>query len=69
MQGQVRKACATDRSCHRTCTSGFLPCPLICIIGGCECPMGTVISEDLNMCVALEECPGIPMNKSTVTSK
>ena len=56
VKGQVRRLCASDPSCHRTCTSGILPCPLICIVGGCECPKGTVINEDLNMCVTLDKC-------------
>ena len=59
MQGQVRSRCAPDPSCQATCMNGFLqiPCPAICVIGGCECPTGTVIDEDSNMCVPPDGCP------------
>ena len=59
MQGQVRRLCASDPSCHATCSNRFypIPCPRICVVGGCECPMGTVIDEDSNMCVPPNECP------------
>ena len=59
IQGQVRSRCASDPSCHTTCENRFTPrpCPTICVIGGCECPRGTVINEDSNMCVPPDECP------------
>lgn len=59
VQGQVRSRCASDPSCHVTCEDRFIPrpCPRICVVGGCECPRGTVINKNLNMCVLLEECP------------
>ena len=55
--GQERKECASHPACHRTCDNLVGgPCPLICIINGCECPNGTVIDENANECVAPSEC-------------
>jgi len=57
IEGQIRKECASDPSCHLTCEKpvGGI-CPLVCIINGCECPAGTVIDEDIGECVAPKEC-------------
>ena len=62
IKGQVRKPCASDSSCHRTCANRFfffLPCPEVCIVDGCECPDGLLINEDNNECIADSKCkPG-----------
>ena len=62
IKGQVRKPCASDSSCHRTCANQFiffLPCPEVCIVNGCECPDGLLINEDNNECIAGSKCkPG-----------
>ena len=64
IKGQVRKECASHPSCHLSCNNTEPgPCPLVCIINGCECPTGTVIDEEKNECVALSECTaGMPIH-------
>ena len=64
VKGQVRRECAAHPSCHQTCnnTNDQIACPLVCIVGGCECPNGTVINEDTNECVAPSECEGTQYN-------
>lgn len=59
MQGQVKLDCAADPSCAATCTNklSLRRCPAICVVGGCECPNGTVIDEDLRRCVPPTTCP------------
>ena len=60
VKGQIRRECASHPDCHKTCnTTGPVPCPLVCIVNGCECPRGTVIDEAINECVAPRECTGI----------
>ena len=57
IKGQIRKECASHPSCHLSCNNTEPgPCPLVCIINGCECPTGTVIDEEKNECVAPNEC-------------
>ena len=69
IKGQVRMACASDPICHRACNStGNLPCPLICIYDGCECPAGTVIDWSKNECVDPRQCEGTNMNNALYTS-
>ena len=59
VQGQIRRLCASHPRCHRTCNNiGPIACPRVCIINGCECPLGTVIDEATNKCVRPKECKG-----------
>ena len=60
IKGQIRKECASHSLCHHTCDNlnESRPCPLVCVINGCECPTGTVIDVDKRECVAPSKCPG-----------
>ena len=57
IKGQVRRECASHPSCHRTCNSTEPgACPRVCVINGCECPIGTVIDEEKKECVLPSKC-------------
>ena len=59
IDGQIRKECASHPLCHRVCNDdSSRPCPLVCVVNGCECPTGTVIDIDKNKCVTPSECSG-----------
>lgn len=55
--GQERKMCASE--CNRTCNNYFLPigCSTVCVDNGCQCPEMSVINEETNSCVTIEDCP------------
>ena len=57
----MRRECASHPSCHQTCdnVNDTLACPQVCVFNGCECPIGMVIDEDENECVAPLQCEGI----------
>ena len=61
IKGQIWKECASHPLCHHTCDNlnDSIPCPLVCVINGCECPTGTVIDVDKQECVVPSECPGM----------
>ena len=73
IKGQIRKECASHPSCHRTCDNlnESIPCPLVCVINGCECPTGTVLDVDKQECVVPSECEGtvycVVLKKSELT--
>ena len=54
--GQMRRDCAS--ACGLTCNNyrGAI-CTAICVVNGCQCPTGTVINEETNSCIAMEDCP------------
>ena len=61
IEGQIRSECASHPNCTVTCEDigGPLPaCPEICVVNGCECPLGMVVDEKRNACVPLDECIG-----------
>ena len=54
--GQMRSDCAS--ACGFTCNNyRDASCTDNCVINGCQCPVGTVINEETNSCVAMENCP------------
>ena len=60
IKGQIRLECASDPSCHLACNrTEPIPCPFICNVNGCQCPVGTVIDWNKTECVLPRECEGI----------
>ena len=55
--GQERSECASP--CNTTCSNYLMPIPCTanCVINGCQCPAGSVINEETNSCVVMENCP------------
>ena len=54
--GQERRECAS--ACNTTCSNyRAIVCPQLCVVNGCQCPVGSVINEETNSCVILENCP------------
>jgi len=55
--GQERRQCAS--ACDITCSNylASIVCPAVCVINGCQCPVGSVINEAANSCVIMENCP------------
>ena len=54
--GQMRSQCAS--ACAFTCNDyRDAECTTECVVNGCQCPVGTVINEETNSCVAIEDCP------------
>ncbi len=54
MEGQVFTTCAS--ACPATCSDPNPFCTRWCV-AQCECPEGTVIDEEVNQCVPVDECP------------
>ena len=60
IKGQVRYECASHPLCHRTCDNTNITfCPAICIVNGCECPVGTVVDFAKRECVHESQCEGM----------
>ena len=55
--GQERRECAS--ACNTTCSNYLMSiaCPTVCVVNGCQCPVGSVINEETNSCVIMENCP------------
>ncbi|XP_061704905.1 zonadhesin-like isoform X1 [Cydia pomonella] len=54
----IRKRCASHESCRATCSvPNSKICPRICIINGCECKKGYVLSGPNGKCTKIENCP------------
>ncbi|XP_048003668.1 zonadhesin-like isoform X3 [Leguminivora glycinivorella] len=54
----IRKKCAVHESCKATCAvPNSKVCPKICIINGCECKQGYVLSGPRGICIKIEDCP------------
>ena len=53
--GQVYDECGS--ACPATCANPDPQCTAVCS-PGCHCPVGQVIDEESESCVAVEKCPG-----------
>ncbi|XP_073952243.1 zonadhesin-like isoform X2 [Choristoneura fumiferana] len=54
----IRNKCASAETCRPTCeVPNAKVCPRICVIDGCECKPGYILSARGGKCVQIEECP------------